>query len=170
MRIHLTVVSCVAVWLAGAVGPAAAEWKKQRYVADGFEVEFSGQISVKETDLKPEVQEKIIRSTNYLQDGGDFAYLVGASLMRYSVNFENGVKESFATLQCKVTTKNAPLTVPGATAREVIGTDCTGGLNAENRYMTKDKWFYQVISLFKKDGGDAESARYFLRSFKLIGG
>jgi hypothetical protein len=170
MRIRLTLLSCVAVLLAGAGGPAAAEWKKHTYTADGFEVEFSGQISVEETEMTPATREKIVRSTNYMQGSDDFTYIVGASLMRYDVNFDNGIKSSFTVLKCKVTTKDAPFTVAGARGREVIGTDCLDGtFSAETRYLTRDKWFYQTMTIFKKAGGDAESARYFLRSFKLIG-
>jgi hypothetical protein len=32
----------------------------------------------------------------------------------------------------------------------------------------RGKWFYQVIAVFKKNGGDAAAARRFVQSFKLI--
>ena len=43
-----------------------------------------------------------------------------------------------------------------------------GSSSAETRFYATGKWFYQVIAVFKKDGGDAAAARHFVQSFKLI--
>ena len=111
-----------------------------------------------------------MRSTNYQQDGGDNVYTVGASLLLVDVNFDNGVKQSFAALKCKITTSDKPLIFAAGRAREVRGTDChDGNFRVEARYFTTGKWFYQVVALFKKDGGYSQGARHFVESFKVIG-
>src|SRR5947208_762585 len=85
--------------LAGQIGAHAQTWTKHRYVADGFEVEFSGDVMVVPTQLSDETLKKIVRSTDYQQDAGDYVYIVGASLLLVDVNFENGIKQSFASLK-----------------------------------------------------------------------
>ena len=123
-----------------------------------------------ETKINEETKKAVVRATDYQQDGGEFVYIVAASLTKTGVNFEKGSDASFAALKCKSKTKDVPLTVAGGRGRELAGTDChDGNYRAETRYFTKDKWFYQALTLFKKEGGDVESARYFLQSFKILG-
>ena len=154
------------------VGPMAAlaqTWTRHRYVTDGFEVEFSGDVKVVPTQLSAETLKKIVRSTDYQQDAGEYVYIVGASLLLVDVNFENGVKQSFEALKCKLRTNDAVLSFPGGRAREVFGTDChDGNYRVEARYYTKGKWFYQVVCLFKKNSGYDQGARRFVTSFKVI--
>ena len=162
-------VFCLIFLLAGAIDADAQSWKKHRYATDGFEVEFSGEVKGTPTQLNPETQKKIVRAMQYMQDSGNFVYAVAYSLNKQGVNFEEGSKSSFAALKCKTTTSDTPLTLPGGRGREFRGVDCHDGtMRAECRYFTTGKWFYQVITLFKKDGGDEKAARYFLQSFKLI--
>jgi hypothetical protein len=147
-------------------GAHAADWKQHRYTADGFQIEFSGQISVKETEMSAETREKVVRSTQYIQDGGPYAYLVTVGLYKGGVNFEAGIKSSLANSQCKTSAGKA-ISIPGATqGREVLGTGCKHG-RWEARYFARDKSFYFILAIFPEDG-DAESARYFLNSFKLL--
>jgi hypothetical protein len=144
-----------------------AVWQVYTSADDGFSVQFSGPVKVDPTAIDDKVKDRIVRSTNYLQDGGDYAFIVGASLMKYSVNFDEGVKASFATLKCQTPISEADLKFPGGKAREVLGTDCTSDLRVDSRYFTKAKWFYQAIALSKKEGGDVASVRRFLESFKV---
>jgi hypothetical protein len=155
------------LWFAHGAAAEPAAWQIYTSADDGFVVEFSGPVKVDPTAIDAKVKDRIVRSTNYLQDGGEFAFIVGASLMRYSVNFDEGVKASFATLKCQKTVSEADLKFPGGKAREVLGTDCASDLRVDSRYFTKAKWFYQVIALTKKDGGDVGSVRRFLESFKV---
>src|SRR5215510_12254514 len=43
-----------------------------------------------------------------------------------------------------------------------------GTYRAEARYHQVGLWFYQVVALYKDQGGDAGSARYFVQSFRVI--
>jgi hypothetical protein len=161
--------SCLVILLAGTIDAHAQSWKKHRYVTDGFEIEFSGEVKGTPTPLNPETQKKVVRAMQYMQDGGDYVYAVAFSLNKEGVNFEEGPKASFAALKCKTTIGDTPLPLPGGRGREIRGVDCHDGtMRAECRYYTTGKWFYQVITLFKKDGGDEKAARYFLQSFKTI--
>lgn len=155
--------------LAGALDAHAQSWKKHRYVADGFEIEFSGKVQATPVQLSPENKNKIVRTKQYMQDSGDFVYAVAYSLNKEGVNFEKGYKASFDSFKCKATISDTPLTLTGGRGRELRGTDCHDGtFRVENRYYTTGNWFYIVIATFKKDGGDEKAARHFLQSFKLI--
>ena len=165
----ISVFVAAALLVAGRA-PAHAEWKKYSYPADGFEVEFSGEISVKPTPVSAETQKKIVRATAYLQDGGDFAYIVNASLHKEAVNFESGIKASFEALKCNSAGSDKPLNASAGRARELSGDECgeDGAVRAEARYFTTGRWFYQVLCLVPRNG-DLDAARHFLRSFRLIG-
>jgi len=155
--------------LAGQSGAYAQTWTKHRYVTDGFEVEFSGDVKVVPTQLSADVLAKLVRSTNYQQDAGEYVYIVGATLLVVDVNFENGVKQSFDALKCKSKTRDSTLDFPGGRAREIFATDChDGNYQVEARYYTKGKWFYQVIGLFRKASGYDEGIRRFVTSFKVV--
>jgi len=158
----------VAVLLIASPVDAQGRWKKYSNPTDGFEVEFPGEVQPTPTQLDPETQKKVVRAMQYMLDGGDFVYAVAYSLNRQGVNFEEGAKSSFAALRCKTTTSDTPLNIAGVRGRELRGTDCHDGtMRAESRYFTTANWFYQVITLFKKQGGNEAEARRFLRSFKL---
>lgn len=144
-------------------------WRKQTYATDGFEVEFSGAVKVTPTKLNAETAKKIVRSTDYLQDGGSRAYIVSASIVKGELNFDEGVKGNRDSLKCKKTTSDTPLNLAGGRGREVRGEGCVDGtIVAEGRYFVKGKAFYQVVFLIT-DASDLESGRHFLRSFKIIG-
>lgn len=147
----------------------AQNWRVHSYPEDGFEVQFSGFVSVKPVEVSAEIRERIVRGTQYMQDGGSHVYLVAASLNRYAVNFESGVEQSFAGLSCKTRLDDRALQSASGQARELRGSDCVDGkYRAEARYHQSGLWFYQVLTLFRKDVGDEASARYFLQSFKVI--
>lgn len=153
---------------AGAQGPP---WKKEAYPEDGFQVEFSGAIKVTPTKVSAETQQKIVRANQYMQDDGDTVYAVGANLNKASLAFDKGVRASFGTFKCKSTVSDTPVVVTGGRgqARELRGTDCLdGAFRVEARYFSRGLWFYQVMALFKMDGGDETAARHFLQSFALI--
>jgi hypothetical protein len=148
---------------------SAQQWRVHSYPEDGFEVQFSGFVTVKPIEVTAEVRERIVRGTQYMQDGGSHVYMVAASLNRYAVNFENGVQQSFAGLSCKTKVEDRVIQSGTGQARELRGSDCVDGkYRAEARYHQSGLWFYQVLTLFRKDVGDEASARYFLQSFKVI--
>jgi hypothetical protein len=148
----------------------AQTWKTYTYTADGFQVDFSGNVVVSPTELGSQSSPNIVRSTEYSQDGGIFAYLVDATLAKASGNFQGGVSASYGYLKCATTTSDKTLPIPQGQAREISGTNCGGGsIRVETRYFAVEKMFYQVLALFQINGGDAAAARHFVESFKLIG-
>ena len=144
-------------------------WRRMDYAADGFSVEFSGQVKVSPTAVGEESKDRIVRSTDYLQDDGDSAYIVGATLARYSVEFNKGVEASYGALKCKTTLNDAQLNFARGLARDVSGTDCgdDGALRVEARYYAVGKWFYQVLAIFNR-GGNQQAARHFVNSFTVL--
>ena len=144
----------------------AADWKQQKYTADGFQVEFSGATSVSDTDISTETKKLVVRSTNYLQDGGTYAYIASATLYKNGADIAKGSEASFATGKCKTKTQ-AEIAIAGAKGRGYVGSDCDQGRRWEARYFVKGRWFYQALAIFAADG-DTESARHFLDSFKLL--
>ena len=149
-----------AVLLAIARSASAQEWSwtEHAYPEQGFRVEFNGPVLVKPLKVG-------IRGTQYLQEGGTYLYVVAASL---GTNLDEGAASSFAKLDCRRRTGEEAVKAPWGVGREVRGADCIdGSYEAEARYHQSGDWFYQVIALYKEAGGDAASARYFLRSFRL---
>lgn len=139
------------------------------YEADGFEVEFSGHVEVAQTEITPDSAKRLVRATNYLRQGGDFAYMVNATIARGTVNFSQASRSSFQALKCRSIVSDTALPFPAGQARELRGTDCHDGTaRAEARYFTAGRRFYQVFFLIKQDGGDLQAARRFLESFKVI--
>lgn len=154
------------VSLGFAPGVHAAEWKQQRYAADGFQVEFSGQISVQETKMSEETRKVIVRSSQYLQDGDSYAYIVMATLYTRAPNFEGGIKSGNASGGCK-NMSDKKLSMAGADQiREFDGNGCKIGRWLV-RYVLKGNWLYQVLAVFPDDG-DADAAWHFVESFKLL--
>ena len=146
----------------------AADWKQQKYTADGFQVEFSGATSVTDTEISAETKKLVVRSTNYLQDGGAFAYIASATLYKNGANIVKGSEASFATGKCNTKTQtDIAASVAGAKGLSFVGSDCDQGRRWEARYFVKGKWFYQALAIFAADG-DTASARHFLDSFKLL--
>lgn len=156
---------------AGASGAEAAEWKKHRYAADNFEVEFSGEVTVRETTLPEEAKKQFERAMDYMQDGDEFVYIVSVQLLNKDLqpNLTKGSTASFAALKCVNTTVDKSIPLPGGTGRELEGMDCVdGSARAGARYYIKRNWFYQVVYMIKKEGGDLKGAKRFLNSFKVI--
>jgi len=168
MTRRLVLLSCLALF-AGAVETHAQTSKGSTYETDGFEVEFSGHVEVAQTEITPESAKRLVRATNYLQKGSDFAYMVNATIVRGTVNFSEAVKRSFQAFDCRSIVSDAALPFPAGQARELRGIDCPAGTaRAEARYFTAGRRFYQVLFLIKKDSGDLQAARRFLESFKVI--
>ena len=157
------------VWLLGSSdGTHAEEWKKQSYPADGFQIEFSGPVAVNETAMSDGTKSRMVRATNYLQDSGTAAYFVAAMLIKDSVNFDGGAADFFLVSKCQ-TKEETPVTLSGAEkGLEIRGSSCLGnGSHFEERFFQRGKWFYQITAIYTADG-DAEAARHFLNSFKLL--
>jgi hypothetical protein len=158
----------VAFLLAIAFDAKAQQWSwiEHAYPEDGFRAEFNGLVTVQR--MKLGAQEQIVRGTQYLQEGETYLYLVGASLNKFGTNLDEGAERSFAGLECRRRIGDEPVDSPRGQGRELRGADCIdGSYEAEARYYRSGAWFYQVIALYKDAGGDAASARYFLRSFRV---
>ena len=154
--------------LGSGVSASAEEWKSQSYPDDGFQVEFSGPVAVTETAMSEQTKSRIVRATNYMQDGSASAYFVAAMLMKESVNFDGGSADAFLVSQCRTKTET-PVTLAGAEkGLEIQGSNCLGnGSHFEQRFFQRGKWFYQVTAIYTADNG-ADAARHFLNSFKLL--
>jgi hypothetical protein len=159
--------SSLVLLLVGVAAVEAQSWTRHSYAKDGFEVEFSGKVEISPTDVDAETRSRIHRATNYLQDSNDHAFIVAASLQRVPVNFENGVEQSWGALKCASKATDTPLRFPGGRAREVRGTNCSGGFRADARYYTVGSWFYQVLALHPMNGSRDADARRFVESFRI---
>jgi hypothetical protein len=161
----LSVFACL---LGSSACALAEEWKQQSYPDDGFQVEFSGPVTVTETAMSDETKSRIVRATNYLQDGAAAAYFVAAMQMKESVNFDGGSADGFLVSQCQ-SKKETAVTLAGAEkGLEIVGSNCLGnGSHFEQRFFQRGKWFYQVTAIYTADSG-AEAARHFLTSFRLL--
>lgn len=131
-------------------------------------MEFSGDALVKPSDLSAEAKKTIERATNYIQGNESTAYIISATLFKDTPDLDVVAKRGFGVLKCKSTIGDNPLSIVGGRGRELRGSDCDKGVNAETRYFSKGKWVYQALALYKKDGGDEKAARHFVQSFKLI--
>jgi hypothetical protein len=161
--------ACLVAFMA-TTGAQAQTWRMYSSAVDGFEVEFSGDVKAEKTNLSADAAKKMVRSTNYQQEGGAFSYNVGATLVKGDLNFDNGVKSSYGVGKCKTTTSDKPLPFPSGRAREITGTGCLGGeMRIDTRYFTVGKWFYQVIAIYQAKGDDEKAARHFVESFKVKG-
>jgi hypothetical protein len=160
--------SCVIFFLASAADVQSQSWKKHRYAADGFEVEFSGDVKIAPAELSAEAKKTIVRSTQYIQGNAAVAYILSATLYANAPDLDVVAKRGFGALNCKTTIGDNPLSLSGGRGREFRGADCNEGARAETRYFQTGKWLYQVLALYKKDGGDEKAARYFVQSFKTI--
>jgi len=167
---RLWLICCIAVLAAVPAAVQAQVWQKHSYAEDGFEVEFSGPVKIYPTDLGAETKRVVVRSTNYLQDKVDDAYIVGATLyVMNEVRFEEGVKGSFAAINCRNMDYDRELKAEGARAREMAAANCgDGSFSAMARYYNVGPRFYQVLAVFKTRGGGAAGARRFVESFALL--
>lgn len=169
-RKHLT--NAIAALLL-SVCPALAlaqqwSWKEHAYPEDGFAVEFNGPVNVRPMRLQGEASERIERGTQYMLDSTTHIYLVAASLNKLGVNLDKGAEQSFAGLQCRKVVASSPFDAPWGKGRELRGADCIDGkYTALARYHQSGLWFYQVLALYRDEGGDAGLARYFLQSFRV---
>ena len=161
-------VGLISIAISAAAFGQAPEWKRQAFNADGFSVEFSGPFNVTDVPMSPETSKLVSHAKHYLQDSGKYAFLVTAGLMKYGVNFENGIKTGLASANCKTVT-DGPYHLAGVKSTEKIGTDCGrgGDLKSDIVFVTKGKWMYSLI-VFYQDGTDLEMVKHFLRSFRLL--
>lgn len=161
----------VAVLLAIPLAAAAQQqwkWTEHAYPDDGFRVEFNGPVTIKRLKVDEETRNRMVRGTQYMSDGETHLYVVGASLNKFGTQLDAGSEKSFAGLDCRRRIRDRSFEAPSGQARELRGADCIdGSYEAEARYYQAGAWFYQVIALYKDEGGDASAARYFLQSFKV---
>ena len=161
----------LALLLAAIPLAAAAQqwsWTEHAYPEDGFRAEFNAPVTVRSMRLKGEGSEQVVRGTRYMLDERKRVYLVAASLSKGGVNLDKGVHDSFAGLECGVVLSDEPFDAPWGNGRELRARHCVDGTyRAEARYHRAGHWFYQVIALYKEAGGDEQSARYFLDSFRV---
>jgi hypothetical protein len=142
-------------------------WAEHDHPEDGFAVEFNGMVMVKPMKLA-DAASRIVRGTQYVQSDRLQLYSVAASLNRASINLAEGAQRSFAGLSCGRKLAESAIKMPWGEALELRGEHCIDGTyEAEARYHRAGLWFYQVVALYKHKGGDAESARRFLDSFRL---
>lgn len=143
-------------------------WKEHAYPEDGFAVEFNGPVNVRPMRLEDEAGSRIERGTQYMLDGSSQIHLVAASLNKLGVNLAKGAEQSFAGLQCRKVVADSVFDAPWGRGRELRGKDCIDGkYSAVAKYHQTGLWFYQVLALYRDDGDDASSARYFLQSFRV---
>lgn len=153
--------------VAGSIDVRAQTWRKHVYRGDGFETEFSGDITIRPSQISEDAKARIVRSTRYVQEGPNFRYMVVATLTKKGVNFDKGVEAGFGSFKCQTLVANTALTVPIGQGREMRGATCTDALQVEARYYEKGNWFYQVIAESKVADGE-KAARRFVESFKLV--
>lgn len=169
---RLSFILGLALLLTAAGAAGAAEWRLQKYATDGFQAEFSGPVEVAEQELDAQTRSRIVRSTTYIQDGGNtFAYVAIAMLSKSDINFDGALKS--VRDSCKSITTDVAINVAEGRGRELRGANCGAG-NAwrlDGRYFTKGNWFYQAFTYVKMNGSDAdnEAAHHFVQSFSLIG-
>jgi hypothetical protein len=158
----------VSIAISSAALGQAPEWKRQIFRGDGFEVEFSAPFTVTDVPVSPETRKLVERAAHYLQDSSKYALLVTAGLMKYGINFENGVKTGLASANCKTVTDGS-YHLAGVKSTEKIGTTCgsQGTLSSDILFVTKGKWMYTVI-VFYEAGTDPEIVKHFLRSFRVL--
>ena len=157
------------VVLSAAAHAQEWSWIEHAYPEDGFRAEFNAPVRIRY--LRPEGKggDQVVRAARYMLDEGRRLYVVAASLSRGSVDFDGGVRRSFAGLECGMVLSDAPIEAPWGRGRELTARHCVDGTyRAEARYHRSGRWFYQVIALYKEAGGDVESARYFLDSFRVV--
>jgi hypothetical protein len=160
----------VAFLLVFALAASAQQWTwtEHAYPDEGFRVEFNGLVTVRPMQVNAEARKFMEGGTQYMQDGDTNLYVVGASLNKFGTNLDEGAERSFARLECRRRVGDEPVDASWGRGRELRGADCIdGSYEVEARYHQSGPWFYQVIALYKDAGGDATSARYFLRSFRV---
>lgn len=169
MRCRAKVLTLVLLGLvASSIDVHAQTWRKHVYRGEGFETEFSGDITIRPTQISEETKARVVRSTKYVQEGPNFKYTIVATLTKSGVNFDKGAEAGFNFFQCQTLLGQTVLTVPKGQGREMRGAGCADAFQVEARYYEKGKWFYQVYAEYKVADGEKD-ARRFVESFKIIG-
>ena len=147
---------------------SAAEWRRQTISQDGFSVEFSGPMATAPVKLAAETQAAVVRSTMYSQSSSDYAFTVGATLLRGSFNFPAGVSGTVGTFKCARTDADTSATLPdGTLTRTVHASQCDGDVQIICRFFQRGQWFYQLIAT-TRSGTDQADSEHFVTSFRLL--
>ena len=157
-----------ALLLAPLAAADAADWRTSTYETDGFSVEFSGGVQVVPDQVDDNAKQRIVQSTQYIQDGGTYAYIIAAALYtpNTSVDLDASANRGLAALQCGKTESDTKSVTPDATMREVYASNCASGARIGVRFFQRGQRFYQVMYLVTQDSQIAD-AKHFLTSFKL---
>jgi hypothetical protein len=168
---RLSAIAALAAALIADAAAAQAQWRKHTYEQDGFELELPGTPTVAPVPLSGEVRQRFLRATNYVLVGAATQYVVVATLMKETPNFQSGIDRSIAGLRCKATSSNRALASPHGPARQIFASGCIDGAHlAFVRYYQRDNWFYAILAVVKNPRANgADDALRFLNSFKLIG-
>jgi hypothetical protein len=168
MRWQASVVTLLLLCFAAiSIDARAQTWRKHVYKSEGFETEFSGDIMVRPSVIGEEAKARIVRSTNYIQEGPNFKFMIAATLTKKGVDFDKGVEAGFGSYKCETLVAKTTLSVPKGQGREMRGAGCADSFQVEARYYEAGNWFYQVIAQYKVAQGE-QAARRFVESFKLI--
>jgi len=145
-------------------------WKKHSFAEDRFEIEFPGAIRSESVKLDPATRKKVARSTQHIQIGSDFVFIVGAQENVDAVNFDAGAQGSFSSLTCQSRDSDAPLPLANGRGREIKGKHCMDNtMRVEARYFEQGKWFYQLIAIIPVEREADAATQRFLNSFRIIG-
>lgn len=152
----------------GAAAAQAAGWHLQTLKTDGFSIEFSGDMQVQPTPLKNETQSAVVRSTIYMQDGGSYAFLVGATLLKGGFSFPAGVSGTLESYKCATTDRDESGSMRDGTQTRVVHLHgCANGLKVGASFFMRGQWFYQVVYLIPESSSAADG-EHFLASFRLL--
>jgi type II secretory pathway pseudopilin PulG len=141
------------------------QWSVHAHPEDGFQAEFSGDVTIAPEKLDAQTMERIVRATEYVQDNGSSAYFVVAVLTKNGPTLKNA-GTGIARLGCKTILRDSEVPFPAGEGRLIQATDCNNNLRAEARYFASGMWYYQVLALVPKNG-DMASAQRFVESFKV---
>jgi len=153
--------------LALALPASAQTWTQLSRPDEGFEVEFSGPVKSRPTDVTPGIRRQVARAVTYMQEEADFVFAVGVQHNKRPLDLDRTVDASFDTLGCKERQAPEPLPLPAIRVRELRGTGCLGGeFSAILRHYTRDREVFQVLAIFRP--AVLPQALRFLESFRLI--
>ncbi len=165
MRMHhtLALIASLIMPVAWASDAQAAPWHTVRHADDGFVVEFSDNVSGTPTTGSN------YRATQYVQDGGSYAYIVAATVYEVgvSIDFDENVKRAMSVLNCSSIDSEVSPSSSADRNREIHGSKCNQGVRAGVAFFLAGRRFYQVMYLIPNDS-DSSDAEHFLHSFKLI--
>jgi hypothetical protein len=150
-----------------ATTPSWADpWRLQKYPDDGFQVEWSGQVTISPMEVPADKKMLFVHATQYSEETADSSYY-GVGVYQYvtGANLDGGAKGAMDGMKCKSVVDH-PLDIPGIRATEQVSTDCSG-YRVRARFFATGNLFYGVLAVVGP-AGDLDEAQHFVESFKLI--